>query len=315
MPTIPTKVIKNNPIYRYCWNKCREQNSNVNGVFVGKPGSGKSYACLRMAYDLDVSTNGKPRFNVDEQLFFEISDFVKAITSGKYPKGSVFIVEEAGIQANARNWYSDLNKIISYVMQSFRKFNYITFLNLPSMNALDKQLHPLFHFTCQMSGINERKNVSNGRIKFIDYNSLTGDTYPKYFRYYDEDNYLKVKKIEFDLPPKDMCEQYDARAKKVLNRWYSTYIEQAELYKDDEDSQRVNPHEWYRGIIENPEKLKDFWNFEKNCVDIHELKFIGIGHNMSYSLRRKIEKAIYTGKLSPPRLENSDSKSVEPKTA
>jgi len=112
-------------------------NQNYILIFTGGTGSGKSYNAMEVALDLD------PDFNVD-RIVFRPEDFI-AVTKQKLPKGSVIMWDEVGVGLSAREWFSIQNRMISYVLETFRRDNLILIMTTPNISFIDKKVRSLLH--------------------------------------------------------------------------------------------------------------------------------------------------------------------------
>ena len=112
-------------------------NQNYIVIFTGSTGSGKSYNAMELALDLD------PNFNVD-RIVFKPTDFI-TVTKQKLPKGSVIMWDEVGVGLSAREWFSIQNRMISYVLETFRRDNYILIMTTPNISFIDKKVRALLH--------------------------------------------------------------------------------------------------------------------------------------------------------------------------
>ena len=122
-------------------------NKNCLVIFTGDTGSGKSYGALRFAEKLD------PEFN-EKRIVFTPDKFLEIIRHDKeLHSGNVIIFDEAGVGMASREWYSIQNKILSYVLQTFRFKNLIVIFTVPDFTYIDSQARKLFHFYFETSKI------------------------------------------------------------------------------------------------------------------------------------------------------------------
>lgn len=113
------------------------QNRNCNAAFVGDVGSGKSWAAVKLAKEID------PSFTID-RVAFSTLDWLEIIYEKKPPAGSVVIYDEAGAGVHNREWWKNNEFIKS--MQTNRYKNLIVFFTLPIFTFLDSQAQSLVHF-------------------------------------------------------------------------------------------------------------------------------------------------------------------------
>jgi len=120
-----------------------EQNRNFLVVFVGETGTGKSYSAIAMAEMID------PDFTI-EKVVYEPKDFLNLLD--KCGRGEVIVFDEAGVGIPAREWQSIQNKLMGYVLQTFRYKNIGVFFTTPSLAFIDKQVKILTHFVVKVYG-------------------------------------------------------------------------------------------------------------------------------------------------------------------
>ncbi len=142
-------------------------NLNFVGLFQGPLGVGKSYAAISTALSLD------PEFDIDRQLTFEFQTTMALINSDwfKAKKVKVIIWDEPQITISNRQWQSAMNKLVNYVMSTFRHQNIILLFAAPYKDFLDSQTMKLLHCVFKCEGIDRRKNVSSVRPLIQQYNS------------------------------------------------------------------------------------------------------------------------------------------------
>lgn len=104
-------------------------------AFVGAMGSGKSYSAISLAQAID------PNFTA-ANIVFTVKDFARLITA-RLPRGSVIIFDDAGVDANSRDWHSKRVKLLARVAQSFRIFGIIVIITTPKMEYIDSQTRKL----------------------------------------------------------------------------------------------------------------------------------------------------------------------------
>lgn len=121
--TMPEKI-KNNFIYRVCYNKIWRKMQNVTFLIVGDVGHGKSTLGLKICEDMD------PTFNVG-RICYTTQDFLNLLANGEMVNGKMeqlkpgqFILydEISGSEdaADSRSFMSKTNKIMSYISTTYR---------------------------------------------------------------------------------------------------------------------------------------------------------------------------------------------------
>ena len=187
-------------------------NQNFILIFTGGTGSGKSYNAMEVALDLD------PKFNVD-RIVFKPEDFI-SVLKGKLPKGSVIIWDEVGVGLSAREWYSIQNKMISYVLETFRRDNLILIMTTPNISFIDKKVRALLHGYAETV----EKTFTGGKFGYVKYFHILvslreGKMMYRYPRIKDALGRTRIVKgatpmagnMRFAKPPKSLTDAYEQK--------------------------------------------------------------------------------------------------------
>lgn len=160
---------------------CKRIKDNKNALIniAGQTGSGKSYAAMWLAEQLHKMQDIQG-FSVDN-VAFTPKELLSLVNSG-LPKGSVIILDEAGVSLYARDWQSPINKLLVYLGQTFRYRNLIVIFTLPSLAMLDTHFRALMHLCCETELIDfENKRVGLKPL-ISTQNQSSGKIYRKYLR-------------------------------------------------------------------------------------------------------------------------------------
>jgi hypothetical protein len=106
------------------------------------------------------------------------------INSGTLKKGSVIVFEEVGVAMSNKNWQSVTNKMLNYLLQTFRHKNFVLIMNSPYMDFVDASTRKLFHAEMQTMGIDQKQEEVILKPQLIQYN-------PRYQKFY----YKRLKVI------------------------------------------------------------------------------------------------------------------------
>lgn len=203
---IPTDISRmNSDVLWSIIRKPYRMDSSCNIAVIGKTGGGKSTVAQFLGFML--SRKGK-EFNFDfhpeTDVHFRYIDFLIAVRKLKKHrnKGKVIIFEEAGTQEAIfnRNWYSEINKSASELMQIARNKNAILIFVLPSLKYLDTHVRDFFNiqFECKDKSIPQKTTIV--RVKEVFKNFETDDTYNKYFRYINKKKGTTQSIAEWEVP-------------------------------------------------------------------------------------------------------------------
>lgn len=218
----------------YVMNKWLEsrfrRNKNAIIPVVGATGSGKSYGSIRM-----MEMWYKYKFNrpfPSENICFSISQTVKRIKQGGLERGEFIIVEEGGVVANALDFQNKIVKFFNFVLQSFRSKNIGIIFTLPSIGLLNKTARTLAHAILETKYIDESTKMLVFKPFYCQTNPMTGKVYNKYFRQRVQGRLVKVERISYGLPSKEILKPYEERKDKFVETQMDNLIELTE----DEDN-------------------------------------------------------------------------------
>lgn len=169
-----------------------KQNKNALIFFSGSPGSSKSWSACSVAEMLDSE------FNID-RVVFRAKDLLRLVNSGTLKKGSVILWDEPAIDLSNRAWQSTMNKVINYLMQTFRHKCFILLFASPYTDFVDAGTRKLFHAEFQMVSIDFAKKTAKVKPQLIQYNSRMRKFYFKYLRVATQKEGV-VPVVEWNVP-------------------------------------------------------------------------------------------------------------------
>jgi DNA-binding MarR family transcriptional regulator/Fe-S cluster assembly ATPase SufC len=180
----------------------RRINSNKNFLCMvtGPTGSGKSWATLSVCEQLNDD------FNV-YRVVFKGSELMKLINDKQYEhtKGIAILWDEAGIGLNAKNFMSVANRVLNYLIQTFRHRNFILFFTSPHIDFLDSATRKMFHANIETVKIDKVRKEVIVKAKFLQYN---GDL-KKYYKRYLKQGSMKVQQWRIPKPSDKLIEDYE----------------------------------------------------------------------------------------------------------
>jgi len=255
-----------NYIYKKILERIHERDKNYIGVVLGEPGTGKSWAAIRMAEILD------PTFSNDRIIFPPMSNLLNKMKQykkkDKMRKGMFWVLDEGGVAASNRRWYTDANIYFNYILQSFRKLNQGLLITLPHLNLLDNQSKQFRNGTI----ILKRKGEA---IYFKNYvYETTGEVHRTHFKKEGE----KIKGIHFKLPQYIDMEKYEKRKDEFLENIMTDQIQEANISKQEK-------------LLKKKEKVQN--NIEKyKYNDEISVEIIRIEEELAYNDARYIKQKI-----------------------
>jgi len=232
-----------NYIYQKILDRIHKNQKNYIAIITGETGSGKSWAAIRMAEQLD------PSFNQNRIVFPPLQNLLDKMQekkqAGEMKRGMFWVLDEGGVAAAAREWYSDANIYFSYILQSFRKLNQGLIITLPHLNLLDSQARQFRNAFIEMKRkgvIKYYRSEQKGKPR-----NKSGDIiYDKFYRI----NGNPIKTMELDIPQHIDMKEYEKRNDKFLDDLMTDKLEDASMSHQEKIDQYVDK------IIENPNKYK-----------------------------------------------------------
>jgi len=190
-----------------------EDNKNALINLAGATGIGKSWAALWMAQEL--SKKQGLTFN-PKNICFRGSTFLERINT-EQPAGSVIIFDEIGVSMGSRQWQSELNRLLSFLLQTFRYRRYIILFTLPSIGMLDTHARQLLHISLE----HKRSDLANNRVCWKPFLSQLGQRQNKvYWKYLRVKHLVGSRKVWLPLtgfwtekPSDDLVKIYEKKKK------------------------------------------------------------------------------------------------------
>lgn len=163
-------------------------------LIVGKQRAGKTCMALKLAYELDHN------FNVEEQLFFDVMSFAKAVK--KYNR-KVLVLDEAGVELDTYRYSDVRQRCFSHIIQSQAYKQNTLFIVLPHGTDLAK---------CHRKNIDVLMVIPTRGAYFC---------YKPNIRYWDlNDLDIRTKKMEMcynvPLPPNHIFMAYKSKFEKQV---------------------------------------------------------------------------------------------------
>lgn len=232
------------------WIKTRmDRNQNVIIIINGGTGSGKTYGGITLS--IDVAEMMGSNFTIKSNMDFNFVELLKKMDLPENQKvGTPFLFEEVGAVgggAASREWQSQANRFFQSFMQTSRHRNQILIMTCPNFSFLEKGARELVHMQMEMRSINYRKKVSCARPYILQVNRKTGKIYFKYLRFTYKENKYKFNNIEFNMPPKDVIDEYE-----VIKRLYTDKLNKSIIEANKEKvkcpKQKVPDEEMRRAL-------------------------------------------------------------------
>lgn len=204
------------------------QNKNWLGIITGSTGSGKSYAALRLAEEID------PTFNIDRCVFTP-HDFMRLFEQKKVGKGQIIIWDESGVSLGARDFATKVNKAINYYLQTFRSKNTGVIFTLPSLNMLDSQTRILAHTLMEPKGVKQEMQMCILKLWELQNNPVMGKTYRHCIKVSYNGNVYKLNSIGLKIPSVKLRHAYEKKKDDFVTNLVGTTLEKLDKAADKEN--------------------------------------------------------------------------------
>ena len=240
-----------------------KRNLNMFCMFTGKLGSGKTWSGISYALELD------PEFDVDKQVTFDFRATMGVINSDWFQakKIKVILWDEPQITISNRAWQSQMNKLVNYLISTFRHQNIILIMAAPYKDFLDAQTMKLLLWEFQCSSIDKKKDKCIVFPKYQQYNPQKKKTYPHPLYVIKNDKRKLMSTWKIKKPPKEAIEIYEKNKTNFtsnLNKSIQDKLDDMDRVEEQPDMKDKKP------LTELQEKILECWKQGMMRKDIAE---------------------------------------------
>jgi len=241
-----------NPFVEKIYRDLNYNNYNFNGVFIGKSGSGKSWAALRLAEMVDKDFNAN-------KIIFNVKDFMRMIVDKKINRGDIIVFDEAGVGVNARLWYSNVNRIANTTFQTMRNRNFGTLFTVPFTEYVDTQTRKMFHALFQAIKIDRSNRISTFKVSKIQYSVHKNKYYFPKYEFNIKGNPFVLDKIKFRSPSRKLINAYEKKKAEFQEQLYAASLEELEKAEGSAGSKSAKE--------DRKQKIKEALAIVRNNID------------------------------------------------
>ena len=275
-------------------------NLNMFCMFTGKLGAGKTWSGISYAQELDSE------FDVDKQIVFDFRSCMNLINAEWFRNKKIKIIlwDEPQISISNRAWQSQINKLVNYLISTFRHQNIILIMCAPYKDFLDVQTMKLLQWEFQCSRIERKNNQCIVYLKYQQYNPQKKKTYPHALFIIDNNHReVKINTWAIEKPTKDAIKIYEDNKTKFthqLNKSIQDTLDKLEATKqlgiNEADIKLPEPYEetvkLFNELEEsNPET--SIADINKKAAEITGLDLRTIqNHRRKYKIKKFLEKKI-----------------------
>jgi len=205
----------------YFYRKITKDGEDVFVVVTGKKGKGKSFASIRLGEVFSGEYTHLP-FSIGTNVKHTVKGLLRLVNSGDLPEGSVIVMEEVGVGANARDFMKQVNKALNFLSQTIRFRHYMIIFNVPNWGLIDKSLRVLSSARIEMLSKNKKEGYSRGKLYLLDYDDYNGKEWRRFLRLKWEGvkRLGVVKDVYFGLPSDVLIREYLEKKENYSNQLY-----------------------------------------------------------------------------------------------
>jgi len=181
-----------------------------------------------------------PDFSIDRVVFTGL-ELMELVNSGKLKRGSPICFEEAGVEMSNKNWQSVTNKMLGYLIQTFRHRGLILIMNSPYMDFVDSSTRRLFHAEMHTQGIDQKKKTCALKPQLIQYNSRLQKFYYKRLRIMKRPRPtwnpmpVPISIWHVPRPPQDLIDAYEKKRLAFTDQLNQTIMEELQGAKEKKE--------------------------------------------------------------------------------
>lgn len=182
---------------------------------IGLPGTGKSWACLRLGELISEDIHGDKTMMRIEGVVDNLLDLLKFVRRVKKP-GEILIAEEIGVWLSSKRAMSAENVDAGKVWDTIRKKRIIVLANNPINKDVDKKLLALSSMQVQTLSLNKRE----GRIILKPLRLQTNPDTAKTYRHRLHDGGFEIQRCWIGRPRAELTDAYEESKDKFLDELY-----------------------------------------------------------------------------------------------
>lgn len=185
------------------------QGIGQNLFITGKPGSGKSESGIKIGGEVSLLVNVK--FPLSKNITFRPEDFAERYNDLEgVPEGSTLMFDDAGVNYNAQDWFTEPSKIFTKLMQIIRHRALFVIFTSPDLSFINAQSRKLLHWWLETDKLNMSQGICYIKPHVVEIIQQSGQIiYP--YPIYDDKQLTMIKVTALD---KESRNEYQTMAKK-----------------------------------------------------------------------------------------------------
>jgi hypothetical protein len=214
-----------------------ESGKNCLIPFTGATGSGKSLSTISLMIGLYLYRHGNmPSVEyITHHVKFKALDMMKSFNNPDLTKKETWSWDEAGVDAGHKTHSTVSNRVIGWLIQTFRNLQQVVFFTVPSINFLDATVRKMLHISVETRTIDKGKKMCICKPLMLQYNSRQDEIYYHNITFPRKDGFFDVIDLMgIPLPPKEYVDAYEVEKNKFTKNLNQEI--QASLQKLEDNS-------------------------------------------------------------------------------
>lgn len=214
-----------------CDKICTGYNQHAILMVEGKTGTGKSNAAIDLAFKVSLQManrlGGKPEdyFTIDNIAILTGEEVIRIAKNIK--QHGIYILDDIGAEGlNARNWQSDINAVMTKILQTFRTKENLLIMTVPDRGFVDKIARNLLHYKIVMKQAWFSKGITLGKLSTVVKvsNKDNGNNHYPFIRH----DGITYNYAVFNRAPKFLINLYEVRRHEIEEQMRLDSIEEFE---------------------------------------------------------------------------------------
>jgi len=222
---------------------CEEPHHNFVANNIVVHNSGKSYAVLSIQRGLYLYQHGvePPLEYMKSHCLFKAKDFLEQMMRKDLRPMETWLYDESGVDLNSKNHASAYNKVMNFLVQTFRHLQQIVFFTLPSFSFLDKSIRKMIHYRLETTKLKKSKKINKCKFFRLQYSEDKDKIYKHCLKIKMGKYSPKLRGINTALVPKPFAEQYEEQ-KEQFNEDYKKKLHNTLQVVENKEEQQFTRH-------------------------------------------------------------------------
>jgi len=212
-------------------------------ILVGKVGSGKSWASCSIIYWCFIYMNGRePTLEEMTSCWsFKSKELLQKMSNPNLKLKGLNLLDEAGTSMSSKTHQSIQNRIMSFLVQTFRNLQQLLILTVPMSSFVDKSVRNLMHYQIETRQILKKKKLCVVKPLELDYNVRIPKMFYHNLTYPSNDGSGFLDEVDIcgiPAPPKFLQDAYEQKAgefKAKLTKELLALLERTEEPEDERE--------------------------------------------------------------------------------